>query len=326
VRILLSAQAAARLQPRFALNLAGTPHEIVIADECRLGTDFDCAFISRDVTGLSTKLELEPNTQHFYDLLLNAVSLQWVHTHSAGSDRPIFTALLNNKRMITTSAGVNAAIVAQSALAGILALARHFPKMAKNQAQRQWRSLMAGTLPADLEGQTAVIVGWGAIGQRIARLLHAFGVHCEVVRFNLPVVESAGLQAHPLAALKTVLPRANWLILACPLSVETERLIDAAALSCLPHGAYIINIARGEIIVEADLLTALQTGRLGGAYLDVFEYEPLGLDSPLWNSDNVIITPHSAGHSQGNAQRVEDLFLTNLSHFIQRQPLINLVQ
>jgi len=122
------------------------------------------------------------------------------------------------------------------------------------------------------------------------------------------------------------LPRANWLILACPLSAETKRLIDAAALSRLPRGAHIINVARGEMIVEADLVTALQASRLGGAYLDVFEYEPLRLDSPLWNSDNVIVTPHSAGHSQGNAQRVEDLFFTNLSHFMQQQPLLNLVQ
>jgi phosphoglycerate dehydrogenase-like enzyme len=326
MKILLSANAAQRLTDRFPDVFAGQPYQIVLADDSQPGVDFDCAFISRDVTGLSSKFELEPATQHFYDLLLNAPSLQWVHTHSAGSDRPIFSTLLNQRRMVTTSAGANAAIVAQSALAGILALARHFPKMAKNQAQRQWRSLMADDLPADLEGQTAVIVGWGAIGQKIAGLLQALGVHCEVIRFNLPVGGIPGVKVHLISAIATVLPQANWLILACPLSAETKRLIDAAALSRLPRGAHIINVARGEMIVEADLVAALQAGRLGGAYLDVFEYEPLRLDSPLWNSDNVIVTPHSAGHSQGNAQRVEDLFFNNLSHFMQQQPLLNLVQ
>ena len=89
MRILLSTNAAQRLKDRFPDVFAGQPYQIVLADESRPGVDFDCAFISRDVTGLSSKFELEPVTQHFYDLLLNAPSLQWVHTHSAGSDRPV---------------------------------------------------------------------------------------------------------------------------------------------------------------------------------------------------------------------------------------------
>ena len=117
MRILLSTNAAQRLKDRFPAIFAGQSYQIVLADDNRPGVDFDCAFISRDVTGLSSKFELEPATQHFYDLLLNAPSLQWVHTHSAGSDRPIFSTLLKQRRMVTTSAGANAAIVAQSALA-----------------------------------------------------------------------------------------------------------------------------------------------------------------------------------------------------------------
>ena len=326
MKILLSAEVCQHLMGKLTSVFADQSFELLSAETCQLGVDFDCAFVSRDVTGLSTKFELEPATQHFYDLLLNAPSLSWVHTHSAGSDRPVFAALLKKNILVSTSAGANAAIVAQSALAGILALARHFPKMAKNQTQRRWRSLIADELPADLEGQTALIVGWGSIAQRLASLLQALGVHCEAIRFNLPMVDTGTARTHHISSLKKVLPHANWLILACPLSAETRGLLNAEVFKLLPAGAHIINVARGEMIVEADLIAALPERHLAGAYLDVFAYEPLALDSPLWNSDNVIVTPHSAGHSRGNEQRVEDLFFTNLGKRILQQPLRNLVQ
>ena len=114
------------------------------------------------------------------------------------------------------------------------------------------------------------------------------------------------------AELTQVLPQADWLILACPLNDQTHRLVDARALALMPRGAGLINVARGEVVVEADLIAALGSGQLGQAFLDVFAHEPLATDSPLWALDNVILTPHSAGHSDGNAQRVAGMFLENL--------------
>ena len=114
------------------------------------------------------------------------------------------------------------------------------------------------------------------------------------------------------------------MLLACPLTQRTRGLIDAAALRQLPPGAHLVNVARGEVVVQADLIAALQAGVLAGAYLDVFEHEPLGSDSPLWMLDNVIVTPHSAGHSDGNEPRVDAMFLANLAHWLRGEPLASL--
>jgi phosphoglycerate dehydrogenase-like enzyme len=113
-------------------------------------------------------------------------------------------------------------------------------------------------------------------------------------------------------------------ILACPLTDETRGLLNASRIDLLPQGARVINVARGDVAVESDLVAALASGRLGGAYLDVFEHEPLSLQSPLWTLPNVIVTPHSAGFSDGNAVRVERMFLDNLRRWCAGEGLVNL--
>src|SRR5690606_17940168 len=115
------------------------------------------------------------------------------------------------------------------------------------------------------------------------------------------------------------LREAHWLIIACPLAPATNRLVDAPMLAALPAGAHVVNIGRGEILVERDLIAALDGGHLAGAFLDVFEQEPLPANSPLWDREDVMITPHSAGHAAGNYQRVLDIFLEKLAHRLQRE-------
>ena len=112
-------------------------------------------------------------------------------------------------------------------------------------------------------------------------------------------------------------------MLACPLTDLTRQLVDAAMLSQLPRGAYLINVARGEVVVEQELVSALQQGRLAGAFLDVFEIEPLAADSPLWTLPNVMVTPHTASHSVGYYTRVGELFLDNLSRWVDGKALVN---
>ena len=275
------------------------------------GQDADVAFVSRDVTGLSTKHRVLPATQRFYDGLLNAPGLRWVHVHSAGADRPVFVALRERGVALTTSSGANAAVVVQTALAGMLALARHFPRLMAAQRQRTWTSLMESGMPRDLAGQTAVIVGWGPIGQGLGALLRMLGLHIAVVRSSAALVD---VQT-PTVAFEDIgqlLPRADWLLLACPLTERTRGLITADALALMSPHAHLVNVARGEIVDEPALTDALRNGHLAGAYLDVFAHEPLPAESPLWTLDNVIATPHSAGHSDGNEARVAALFLDNL--------------
>jgi phosphoglycerate dehydrogenase-like enzyme len=323
LRILLSAPAASRLRERIAGALPGRPHRLLIAQELSPGADVDLAFMTRDVTGASTKHQVLPSTQHFHDLLRQAPALRWVHIHSAGADRPVFPELMARGVAVSTSSGANAAVVAQTAVAGVLALARGFPRLLVAQRERRWAPSIGEALPRDLTGQTAVIVGWGPVGQHIAAMLVAAGLQCVIVRRNASPAAD-GFETVGYDDLPAVLPRADWLLLACPLTARTRGLVDAAALALLPRGAHLVNVARGEVVVEAELIAALRSGALAGAFLDVFEHEPLAPQSPLWALENVIATPHSAGHSDGNEARVDAMFLANLARWAQGEPLARL--
>lgn len=316
LRILLSDQTAQAIGPRIGDALQGRPWTAVpppSIDDARI-IDADIAFVSRDVTGLSTKHEVQPATARFYTAMLQAPSLRWVHVHSAGADRPVYVQLRERGVEVSTSSGANAAVVAQTALAGLLALARHFPQLIAAQRERRWAPLIASGLPRDLQGQTATIVGWGPIGQQIGAVLRVLGLHVVVVRQSAqPAGE--GYETASFAAIGEVLPRTDWLILACPLTAQTRGLIDAGAIGRLREGARLINVSRGEVVDETALIDALRAGKLAGAYLDVFAHEPLPADSPLWEMPNVLATPHSAGFSDGNAARVVEMFLTRLRDF-----------
>ena len=325
VRILLSEQALGQLQPAIAEVMGARPFELVSIESAVASgrRDIDIAFISRDVTGRSTKHELAPALQACYAVLRESLPLQWVHIHSAGADRQVYLDLRTRGVHIHTSSGANAEVVAQMALAGLLALARKFPQLMAEQRERRWAPLLGNQAPRDLAGQTVLLVGWGPIGQRIADFLRLLGMKLIVVRHSTPEPTEDGVRMVSFNDFATVLPEADWLILACPLTDQTRRLIDARALALMPQGAGLINVARGEVVVEHDVIDALRTGQLGGAYLDVFEHEPLSTESPLWTMDNVIVTPHTAGHSDGNAQRVAAMFLENLRRWAAGEALRN---
>ena len=148
--------------------------------------------------------------------------------------------------------------------------------------------------------------------------MHVIGVRRSPRRPEDPVHEM-----HTLAALPELLARCDWVVLACPLTPETRRIINAGTLARLPRGARLINVARGEVADESAVIAALRSGQLGGAYLDVFEKEPLPADSPLWNLPNAIVSPHNASASSGNDDRAMRIFLANLVKWAQGKPLQN---
>ena len=333
LRILLSDAARDCLGPRITSALGPRPFELLSINALATSptadaiSDAHIAFISREVTGRSTKHELAPALQACYDTLRRAPSLQWVHIHSAGADRPVYGDLQARGVAITTSSGTNASVVAQTAIAGLLALARHFPQLMAAQRSHTWAPLIDSNgiaLPRDLDGQTAVVIGWGPIGQQIGRLLAALGLRTVVVRRSARAADGVH-QVVGFDAIDQVLPQADWLILACPLTDTTRGLIDRHALALLPPGAHLINVARGEVVNEPDLIAALQGGQLAGAFLDVFAHEPLPAASPLWDLPNVIVTPHTAGHSDGHFERVAQAFVDNLVRWVSGQPLANRV-
>jgi phosphoglycerate dehydrogenase-like enzyme len=320
VRLLLSAQALGQHQAAIAEVMGARPFELVSIESAVASgrRDIDIAFISRDVTGRSTKHELAPALQACYAVLRESAQLQWVHIHSAGADRQVYLDLRARGVQVHTSSGANAEVVAQMALAGLLALARKFPQLMAAQRKRRWAPRLGSDAPRDLAGQTVVLVGWGPIGQRIADFLRLLEMKLIVLRHSSPEPTHDGVRMVSFAELPQVLPQADWLLLACPLTDQTRHLVDAKALAQMPRGAGLINVARGEVVVESDVIDALRSGQLGSAYLDVFEHEPLSQESPLWAMDNVIVTPHTAGHSSGNAGRVVGMFLENLRRWVAR--------
>ena len=323
--ILLSDQAALHLVPGLARLFQDQPYRIASPSDPAQADgsyEIDLAFISRDVTGKSSKTVLTDTLLRFYDIMRHAPRLAWVHGHSAGADRPIYPELRARGVAVTTSSGANAEAVAQMILTGVLALNRRLPALMDAQRRRAWEPLLGPRAPSDLAGQTALIVGLGPIGQEAARLLKMLRMQVIGVRRSETATPHCD-RVLPFERLDEALPLADWLILACPLTDRTRGLFDTARIALLPAGAFVINVARGEVAVERDLGQALASGALGGAFLDVFETEPLASQSPLWGMQNVMISPHTAGHTSGHYAAVADIFLDNLARWRSGQPMRN---
>lgn len=286
----------------------------------------EVAFLSRDLFAGGTRHRLTPRFLRFVELVLAAPDLRWVQGFSAGTDLHVYRSMLARGLLLTSAAGASAPTVALTAIAGLLALARGFPQIVESQRRREWRPLSRDGEPRDLAGRTALVVGTGPIGQEIGRLCRALGLRAVGVRRNAVAGAPPGFdEAVGFAALPEALPRADWLLLACPLTETTRGLIGAEALALLPPGAHLVNVSRGGVVVEADLLASLRSGRIAGAFLDVFTAEPLPPDSPFWDLPNVIVSPHSAAASDGLADRVAAVFCDNLRRWRNGEPLRNLV-
>ncbi len=257
----------------------------------------------------------------FLEAIDNAPDLRWAHLGWAGIDSPRIGGLLENGIRLSNSPDAAAEPIAQSVIAGLLALDRRFPFFAAQQREHRWERIPQALVPRDLSEQTLVIFGYGAIGSEVARLAKPFGLHVVGVRRSPrnddDIVDEL---VHP-DDLDALLPLADWLAVAAPLTQQTLGAISAERLALLPNGAHVINIARGKIIDEAALTAALKSGALAGAYLDVFAEEPLPESSEFWDLPNVIVTPHSSWIALGNPERARQNFLDNLAAWLRGDPL-----
>jgi phosphoglycerate dehydrogenase-like enzyme len=265
------------------------------------------------------------NLKGFFDTLAGAPNLQWMQSFGVGIDATRYGPLMQRGVRITNAVGVNSEPIALHALTGLLMLSRRFPHYGRGQQAHEWRPINwdAPEAPPDLSTQTLVIVGLGAVGTRIGRFARELGLRVVGIRRNAAAGSDAIDDVRPPDELNDVLPLADWLVLSCTLTPETRGLIDARRLAMMPRGAHLINVARGEVVVEPALIEALQTSKLGGAYLDVFAKEPLSHESPLWDMPNVIVSPHNAAASNGKFKREADFFLTNLERWARKEPLLN---
>ncbi len=298
---LLFAHSAYQLGPRFAARETGMGFAHAWTRE-----DFLARLPEAEVVVASGFWE-----NGFLDL---APKLRFIQSVSAGVDR-FDAGLLKAKGVRLASAqGANARAVSDHAMALILALARRLPEARDNQAKHHFRGLISeiAAREEELAGKTLLIVGLGGIGGRLARLAKAFEMTVIGVRQN----PSAGLngadEVHGLDALPALLPRADIVVLTCPLTPATRGLIDAAALKRMKRSAQLVNCARGPCVDEEALIAALADGTISAAALDVFAEEPLAAASPLWDMPNVLITPHSAGETQRYEENVLDILMDNL--------------
>ena len=258
-------------------------------------------------------------------LFARAKKLRWIQCNAA-SPNPSFwhEALLKSDVTVTNFKGIYNEHVAAHALSFVLALARNLPQYSSQQHEKEWRTVK-GT--AYLPESKVLIVGLGGIGAETARLCAAFGMSVTgvdpLVRTPPPFVTAV----HPPDALDGLLPRADFLILITPETPETVRMMDARRLNLMKPSSFLVNIGRGKCVVEADLIEALKTKKIAGAALDVFEQEPLPLDSLLWSMPNVLITPHMAANTESYhvPERRTRILIENCQRFELGRPLVNVV-
>lgn len=254
------------------------------------------------------------------DTLARADRIKWIMTIGAGVDTVLPNPGLREECIITNARGVHIPQIPEFVLGMILALGLRLPEHFRNQAESNWQLRMRRIM----KGQVVGVVGLGTIGREIARMVNAVGMRVIGTKKNpepVPHVE----KVHGPDELHSMLSESDFVVLIAALTPETRGMIGKAELEAMKSGAYLINVARGAMVVEADLIDALRNGTIAGAALDVFETEPLPSESPLWKMENVIITPHIAGARPDYLQAASEIFCRNLTRFISGEPLFNVV-
>lgn len=250
--------------------------------------------------------------------ILKAKNLQWLQTFSAGVDSPFFVDLIKRGVKLTTASGAAASPIAQTVVLYMLALSRDMRLWMRKQDRKEWKQQRWD----ELDGSSLAVVGMGPIGAEVVRLGLALNMNVEAVRRTPDGNEQC--PTFPLGQLHDVLHRADWVVSALPLTDDTRNIFATGAFGAMRQGARFVNVGRGELVDEQALVAALRSGHLSGAALDVFSTEPLPQDSPLWEMENVIITPHNSATSTSTGARAERIFLDNLRAWARGGPLRNL--
>ena len=248
------------------------------------------------------------------EMIAKAPRLAFIQSISAGLDQYSRDDLRAAGIRLASAQGANERAVAEHAIALILALARQLPQARDNQTARKWRGMISDIAQREdeLGGKTLVIVGMGRIGLRLATLAKAFDMRVIGTKREPSRGKGAADTVVAQDKMLSVLPEADFVALTCPLTPETEKLIDARALAAMKPSAYLINVARGRVVDEPALVDALGKGGIAGAAVDCVWEEPLPETSPLWKANNILITPHTAGETRRYEDNVIDLLLENL--------------
>jgi len=298
-----------RLRERFpAITFVHVEHQI---DALNSIHDVDIAFSSRLTS----------------EMVARAQRLRWVHSSAAAVEGLIPLAdLARRDIVVSNSRGVQAIPIAEQVMGGLLVLVRRLDLTLPAQRERRWiqDQLCDTDWPGMLHGRTMTILGLGTIGHEVARRAHAFGMQVTGVRRRLDQRKPDFVdRVFASDRLADALTGCDILVISAPFVEKTNRIIGAEQIELLNPRAILVNVARGQIVDEEAMVGALQTGRLGGAVLDVFDSEPLDPSHPLWSAPNVVISPHSSGFRASHWDEVTDLFSENLRRYLTGERLLN---
>ncbi|MGY0024240.1 D-2-hydroxyacid dehydrogenase [Streptomyces sp. cg35] len=240
---------------------------------------------------------------------------RWVHTASAGVDRLMFPELVDSDAVLTNARGIFDQPIAEYVAALVLAMGKDLPRTLALQASREWRHRESQRIA----GTRACVIGSGPIGHAITAQLKALGITSALVGRRA----RAGI--HGPADLDRLLARADWVVCAAPLTEDTRGMFDARRFGVMQPSARFINVGRGQLVVESDLVDALHKRWIAGAALDVFEHEPLAEDSPLWTAPGLIVSPHMSGDTVGWRDELGRQFVELYGRWEAGRPLTNVV-
>ena len=258
---------------------------------------------------------------HSPDVFQRAPHLRWIQTTSAGLDQILVPELVQRDLLITNASGVYAPQVAEQAWCLTLAIAGRVPHYWEEQKAHNWQAVDR----IDLDGSTAGVIGLGGIGRRYSGVAAAFGMRVLAVDLHQPPKPESVEALWSIDEIDRLLEQSDFVLVSCPYTKETHHLLDESRLSHMKSSAVLVNIARGSIVDESALVSALQNGRIAAAGIDVCEQEPLPPESSLWDVPNLVISPHCAGLSPQRMQQMANFFIENLGRYVAGQALVNLV-
>jgi phosphoglycerate dehydrogenase-like enzyme len=282
------------------------------------GHSFRHAQDDETALGLIGDAEVAFSAQVRPEHLAAAPCLRWIHSPAAGVGSMLFPEMIDSPVVLTNSRGLSADTIAEHVIAVTLALFRHLHVAVRYQARREWVQDIIGAPPANrmLSGAAVLVVGLGAIGGAVAERMHALGARVSGVRRTVSSPSPQGVaRVAPPEQLHDLLSEADVVVVAAPQTRTTRGLIGAAELKAMRRDAILVNVSRGKLVDEEALVAALRSGTIGGAALDVFTHEPLSPESPLWDMENVLITPHTSGFRPDHWDAAVALFADNLRRF-----------
>jgi phosphoglycerate dehydrogenase-like enzyme len=282
------------------------------APDVELSVGIDAEGLRADANRADAVLIAPRHGSVLTDLWRELGGVRWIHTLAAGVEFLPFDLLRGSRAVVTNSRGLFADALGEFAIAAMLWFAKDFRRLVRNQEARRWEPYTVERL----EGKTVGIIGYGGIGQAIGRRAAALGLHVLTVRrsheFGDPTIEE-------------VIAQSDYLVMSAPATPGTYRLLSRERIALMKPSAVLVNVGRGSTVDEQALVDALREQRIRGAALDVFDVEPLPADHPLWQLDNVLLSPHTADHTDDSHTRAMQFFLENLRRFRAGDSLENVV-